>query len=308
MPALLGLARMAHMSVYDYVHRHSLLPFTCFASRKCNGPTQYNPFDRLVARTRWITPRKLAYYCPECARQDRRERGFGYWRRAHQLPARFYCPTHHEQLLAAVKHDVAYSRTTCYWLDEGAASRYEEISLPRPDSTVERFHAITRAMLESPIGRNIEDVSTILTRRASAGGLTIANTPKFVQDLGLAKKRLSHLVRDTVQAEVVAELFPKLVGCDPGHACISVDQAVSLRRNGSPLSTATAMAMTILFPSVEDAMAALATDESEFIRRPGVVVGEGEAVVENAGRDAEVLKRPRLKPISPTLLGAVVAC
>jgi hypothetical protein len=112
-PDLHVLAKLNNQSVRVYVAKHSMIPFTCF-------PQSYRAWDtRCVHYHGLSTPRAFAYLCAECVREDRSARGFGHWRRCHQLVGREHCTAHPFTRLTRVDQVRPFDRCPSHWVDKG---------------------------------------------------------------------------------------------------------------------------------------------------------------------------------------------
>jgi TniQ len=259
LPALPALAEVAGMSIYDYVHQHTMLPFLNFASRNAEGKPQTELIDQLVARTRWSTTRKSAYFCPVCVREDLAYRSYSYWRRENQLPARFYCSVHQNEILMSVSGANAFARTPCHWIKLNKCVTATDTAPPQPDATTARFHEITRGMLDTPLGNDVASVSWQLSKQASACKLYATSHQGSAAPSSRTKTRLSEVTRERVQAAVLEELFPQVRNTESQQKLISMNSVAGSRSQGSPLPGPTALGMAVLFSSACEALAAVTT-------------------------------------------------
>lgn len=116
-PDVCLLARLNNQSVATYTSKHTMLPFTCF------------PLTRgwwnlaILGRYGLQTKRAFAYFCADCARNDRTTRGFSYWRRSHQLIGRRHCAKHPStRLTRVVDQEHPFDRCPSHWQDLGTTT------------------------------------------------------------------------------------------------------------------------------------------------------------------------------------------
>ena len=120
--ALEALSQMSEVDYKSYVRDHSLLPFVCFTARSPRDTAANGFWDRSVVSLVGLrTPRARAYFCPACVEADMRDRGYSYWRRAHQLPGVQLCLHHGAQLLST-PGQAAFDNMPSSLLDVSTAS------------------------------------------------------------------------------------------------------------------------------------------------------------------------------------------
>jgi hypothetical protein len=116
-PDVCLLASLNNQSVATYTSKHTMLPFTCFPLTR--GWWNFPILHRYGLQTK----RAFAYFCEECAQDDRAIRGFSYWRRSHQLIGRQHCAMHPSTRLTRVlDQEHPFDRCPSHWLILGATT------------------------------------------------------------------------------------------------------------------------------------------------------------------------------------------
>lgn len=244
-------AAMAGLSTDRYIQLHTMLPFMHFAAASQSLQAPGSLSEAAVRSQGCATPRDHAYLCPACVEEDL-VKGYSYWRREHQLPGRFWCACHSTVQLLTVNASYGFWELPQHWLKRGEAKANAEFERPTAGSTVARFHEISRAMLDSLIGRRVEDVSWALEQRARK-----CIQPSGPGDQGWPRKRrLSDLVQNAFPSRLYSHIFNNLSTQSFGGRYGTVNLAV-VSRNRRPAPIATAMAMTVLFDTVEEAFSYL---------------------------------------------------
>lgn len=245
-------ARMSGMGIHDYVRLHTMLPFAAFAAD--DGCIVDHGWTAAVARYRGtVTPRKVAYFCPACAAEDRDFWGYSYWRRTHQLPGMLWCQKHPEERLHAVAATAAFSQQPHIWLDRVQTVVHRFPIATRDHVAVRRFVDICQAMLDHGRPCGVRDVRRALIARASEAGLHI-NEP------GRHPRRPSGVARQTIPPDFLKEVFPSLAKCGPGQYFRAIDGGIRAG-NWRPNSPGTALVAALLFSSVSEAFGAFAKAE-----------------------------------------------
>jgi hypothetical protein len=269
LPVLPALAKAAAMSTYDYVHRHTLLPFLKFSSKSVPTKSEDEIINRLVLRTSWNTSRKHGYFCSACAKEDVDKRGYSYWRREHQLPARFYCSLHPNEVLRQIPASQAFLSSPCHWLKESECSNLRSEMPPKPDATTARFHEISRAMLDTPLGHDIRAVRANINKQAKVRQLYVAKACRRAELR--QKPTLSALAIEQVQESVLEAIFPGYRTDPTGGKLNQLTSICQPCSQGTPLPEATALGLAILFPTANTALAAV-TAKPNPNERPRVKV------------------------------------
>lgn len=103
-------------SVRQVLKHHTLWTLTSALNRQRNQARDKKICSRFVINL-WpylLPDKRYLRICPTCAQEDLEQRSFSYWRRSHQLPGRFFCPVHgnelrwatHPKALDVMPHDL----------------------------------------------------------------------------------------------------------------------------------------------------------------------------------------------------------
>jgi hypothetical protein len=206
---------------------------------------RFEQIDRVGARI----PRKAAYLCRSCISEDMSRWHFSYWRRFHQLPGVHWCEEHDDELLLTVQSPNAFMRQPRTWLEEGATTSSPSGAELLGHAVVRRFASISRAMLESGRPWPESKLREPMRIRAQELGIRtrLAGDRPFLSDLAAAQ----------VPKTFLGEVFPLYENKVELRYLQSIDGPL---RSNLGLGTAEgfALAMAIMFDSVDEALAAWA--------------------------------------------------
>ena len=254
-PVIHVLAGLSGMERGQYARLHTMLPFTAFAlSGRLRTADQGWP-AAVVKHSGRGTPRSAAYLCPACVQEDRGYWGYSYWRRSHQLPGQLWCDKHPDHPLHAVTDSHAFENLPEFWLSHGLSKGHALSPAVRDHSYVRRFSTACQTMLDGGRSRSVTALRRALNERAIAAGLA-AHTR------ATKRRRLSDLTRECFPIPFLQHLFPTLVDTGAGSFFFRID-AVASPTHPTPLSTGTAIAMSIFYPSISAAFEDIFRGEGE---------------------------------------------
>ncbi|AZN38003.1 TniQ family protein [Iodobacter ciconiae] len=81
-----------------YLQKHTMLPFYWVTTFEREEPRKFESVAKSRQRAALKHERDAAYFCDECVKSDKRDLGFSYWRRFHQLPGVDTCSIHRTAL------------------------------------------------------------------------------------------------------------------------------------------------------------------------------------------------------------------
>lgn len=182
-----AIAALVDMEATAYARQHSLLPFHSFAfpTDQTGHHTQWQPghYQRFGMSAR----NPHAVLCPMCIADDERkkERGYSYWRREHQIFGMRWC-NHHGVLLRHVPSSCGFaffrmpheclSRATPYTV---SAAHGE------PDIMLMRYQQMAKLMTEHGAPRSLSNMRDHIAKQAQAQGLALsrcANGARLTSD------------------------------------------------------------------------------------------------------------------------------
>lgn len=246
MPGLHAVAKACGLRVNLYVARHSMLPFTCFLVNESHELQRFVPgwSDRVVNAIGYVTPLKLPIFCGRCAVEQRDRLTYSTWRRALQLPGQLRCPKHGCALLHAPDAESFMHQPS----DLLASNRYAQV----PERTwaddhpaVVRYVACAKAMLDTCRSWPTDRVQACLSRRAEALGLRTRLTE--------SSTLLSDLALDTFPTAFLEEQLQLSTGSSSGGVVQAIDNCI-VQTFFNPTSPATAIAMSLLYSSPDEAI------------------------------------------------------
>lgn len=241
--ALEALSQMSEVDYKSYVRHHSLLPFLCFVARSPRNTAADGFWDRSVVSLVGLrSPRARAYLCPACVEADMGDRGYSYWRRAHQLPGVQRC-LHHGVPLLSTPGQAAFDDMPSSLLGVSTASP-EGIDYCEHPLAV-RFRDTAQAMLAA--GRSWP------AKSVRAGLLTVADELQLRLSPPGRRTLLSDLAVAAFPGPLLRELVPEAIEKKQGEYLTAIDGALAIQ-GGTSVSVA--IAMTLFFPSAAEAMRA----------------------------------------------------
>ena len=246
MPALHVVATACGLQPDQYVGRHSMLPFTCFLVSEIPSLGRSAPrwSNTVVNAIGYLTPTGRPTFCGSCAVEQRERRTYSTWNRALQLPGKLRCPRHGAPLLQALEAESFMEQPS----DVFASSRYVELparTWADDDPAVVNFAACTQGMLATCRSWPAVPVRARLSHRAELLGLRTSRAGSL--------PLLSDLAFDKFPSAFLEELFPLSSGKVSGVTVPTIDYAASNRGN-APTGVAIALAMSILYPSSQEAL------------------------------------------------------
>jgi hypothetical protein len=230
------LLALAHNLEYQpLVQNHTLVPYHRAVVGAQNGnmksahglPFYYNSFPiRQLAR-------QGAWFCPECATEDRAIRGLSYWRRFHQLPGVVWCEFHERTKLRRVESETAFKQQPHHLIGRSSPADGRCQASPEEWDVIQKFTRICLGLLEI----------VYPMPREAALGITAGNRKMESPEL---LTKLSQLARTTFFSDWLKFNFPDLM----------VNAMDENGRKAFPLSSTShfALALALLFDSSEEAL------------------------------------------------------
>jgi hypothetical protein len=163
-----NIARLIGMDPAEYVRSHTLVPFARIVKP---SDAELTDFDELEARRRQknnsaFVYRTAAYFCPECAAEERLKYGFSYWKRILQIPGINCCPEHAIPLAGIVDSN-AFNKTPDSWRSNAIAVPQKLAKLGR-ESIVQRYAMIAKIFLETDVRVTLAVASKCISDRVRA--------------------------------------------------------------------------------------------------------------------------------------------
>lgn len=240
-PFLHVLATFSGLENRYYERHHSMMPFMSFAVKE-NLRTADGGWTPQVARWGLLTPRKLAFMCPACIEEDKKDWGYSYWRRSHQLPSSFWCGKHPNVRLHWANSDAPFDRLPEHWMVDSkteAQSLQEDI---REHPVFQKFDEACKQMLQGGSNRSVKLVRGLLCSKAHERGIaTACNHNRPIKGF-----RFSDMVKQELPTGLLHALWPSLLDKPAGGFYAELDDAV---RSGSlnSLGAGTALAVSLLW-------------------------------------------------------------
>lgn len=240
------LSRILRMSLKDFVSQHTTIPLrraiVSYDAKFAHG-THKN--DSMMAYSGFRQTRKGSYFCKKCVQQDVSNLGFSYWRRDHQLPGVMLCGEHLQALSYTEKKDAFFFAPSEY-LKTGTVIDAKWAKITHKNRYVERFIAISRALIQQEFPFEVKKVRLVLRDQAEVKELSIKNGE-------CEKPLISDEIVSKFPEEWLATVFPDLLGKRPGEKMHKSDGVVYLSTAASSVESYI-LASSILFDSADVAM------------------------------------------------------
>lgn len=241
------VAALCQIPPEKYLRLHTMLPFTAFAMQETLRKPNGSWANAVVTRSGLLSPRQGGYACPACVAQDEAAGTISYWRRTHQLPSELWCSTHPSIPLVHIDHPRPFERVPRSWLGSDYAKPIQLSESFRENEFWRAFEQACRTMLEFGESIPVKQVRCAIVDNAAALGLRTTSTGK--------RPVLSDLLRERAPEDIARHFCPELLSKAVGAYVNSIDKAAHLQAI-APHSTATAIAIALLFNRASDALTA----------------------------------------------------
>lgn len=167
------LAFVSSMPIREFVRLHTQQPYRrAIASYK---PDLVHGDEADMSMIRYSAnrfARSVAYFCATCIEADVVHHGTSYWRRSHQLPGMYVCPTHGEALfcvdsLKAYMQAPNVDLEDCYAIDSSWALENHE------NRHVQEFLRLSLAVSSFPRPISLHRARSVLCERAKAQNIMV---------------------------------------------------------------------------------------------------------------------------------------
>lgn len=283
------LSAVAGIPMTNLVHAHTLVPFSGAILAVVNGDWCGNSHtSKELLRVATHPNARRRSLCRECVSEDLDFWGFSYWRRSQQLPGIVWCTKHGCALLRAQASD------TWQTMPHEASPNAQSVS----DAVVEhalahpvllRYAEVCNELLNFKQPLSTFQVVRALTRRARSLGLT--------HKTAIAGGKLSEYAASCISGPWQREFWSTAPSA-PINSCFHALDATLSRLLGTCEADAYALAIALLYNSVDDALNELSTPLpplSEFL--PFANVEAEKRLPNEHSRDgqANLLRQTRLQ-------------
>ena len=244
------LSAVAGIPMTTLVHAHTLVPFSGAILAVVNGDWCGNSHTSKELRRVATHPNaRRRSLCRECVSEDLDFWGFSYWRRSQQLPGIVWCTKHGCALLRAQAND------TWQTMPHEALPNAQSVS----DAVVEhalahpvllRYAEVCNELLNFKQPLSTFQVVRALTRRARSLGLT--------HKTAIAGGKLSEYAASCISGPWQREFWSTAPSA-PINSCFHALDATLSRLLGTCEADAYALAIALLYNSVDDALNDLST-------------------------------------------------
>lgn len=239
-----ALALAAKTDIQNFVQEHTLIPAHGAITFEFGGTHHGNPkFDALIKQSWKLGQKPGAYFCPQCAANQRARWGYSYWQRNHQLRGVNWCSEHGEPLMRCPE-SAFINGTPNVNLATEVTPRTEPEKPYWP--VLERYSEIMHAFLKRTARADMRDVAKALRRVAAGKSINTGKHPEY--------QLLSDIAVGQLPGWWLEELFPSIHAKQPGTPFYPLDSTI-LRCHAQP--HAFALAMALIYESSEEALASL---------------------------------------------------
>ena len=244
------LSAVAGIPMTNLVHAHTLVPFSGAILAVVNGDWCGNSHTSKELRRVATHPNaRRRSLCRECVSEDLDFWGFSYWRRSQQLPGIVWCTKHGCALLRAQAND------TWQTMPHEALPNAQSVS----DAVVEhalahpvllRYAEVCNELLNLKRPLSTFQVVRAMTRRARSLGL--------VHETATTGEKLSEYAASCISGPWQREFWSTAPSA-PINSCFHALDATLSRLLGTCEADAYALAIALLYNSVDDALNDLST-------------------------------------------------
>lgn len=240
------LAQIADMDGTQFLREHTLVPLRrAFVTLSSDNEGEKRD-SRVASKTIQLRrTRPNAFLCTKCIEEDFECIGITYWRREHQLPGRYCCPSHGLPLGSVKAHDAFRKPPSTFHQNHHVPNPHwvKKLNASEP---IQRFLAINTAVLTRSRRLNHVVLSSILEAQSRKFGL---NTGHGSDKDGL----LSEYVKKIFDPKWLAEVLPRHKGLRPGYLWPPVDRALG-PESARVRWAVYAILFAVLFESVDEAI------------------------------------------------------
>ena len=250
-PGLIELLSFASsMSIREFVRLHTQQPYR--RSIVSYKPDLVHGDERDTSMVRYSANRfvrRAAYFCATCVDADLVLHGTSYWRRSHQLPGMYVCPSHGDALcyidsLKAFMKAPAVGLDDCHVIDSAWALENHE------NRHVQEFLRLSLALSEFPRPINLHRARAVLCGRAKVLNISVYPTKNN-------EYRLSDKIFSRYPGSWLELVFPKASAKSAGEIQHQLDGILYCSTSSSSI-VAYLLGACVLFDTAEDFLHALA--------------------------------------------------
>lgn len=250
-PSLWRLAELLGKGRAEFSSRHSMLPALFPVSRYLGSAKESASTRSVSCMWGMNTPHKNLRWCPACLRRDIQTRGFGIWRRQHQLAGVDTCSDHEIALEKAKNLDA-------YWppsqgSDLGSSAGDSERLVRELDAeALVRFQHIMKGWLRRSTPLRVGAWASAVSGRCRAVNIRVGNLGSL--------PTASDLLRQEMPISWLQRHMPDVAIKRPRTFIERVDGACHAKNVPYPSLICTAL-LAVLFGSANDALEALDSED-----------------------------------------------
>lgn len=243
-PAAATLALTAGMPLQQFVRNHSLLPFHRAISMKdCDvehgAPSRLNLIEFFGTK---VWRQSDARFCLDCIKEDFGNRGYAYWRRAHQLPGVTWCIKHGRQLANSSLGKTAFDDMPYLEMSKQYELSDQDFQAVFESPALQRYTKIINSFLNSERPVNFIHARYLIAEQAKKYKLRIGRKGR--------QPTMTDRVLEQIPAPWLRAQYPAIDDRMAGEFFNPIDN-ITL---GSVTNQTYALALAALFDSAEEAI------------------------------------------------------
>ncbi|NMM14164.1 MAG: hypothetical protein HHJ17_11590 [Rhodoferax sp.] len=254
--SLSQLAAACSSSTASFALEHSMLPLSRAVTIYVGSKADARVAGTMMIRQGLLSLRENAMACPCCIDEDRKERGFSYWRRRHHLPGIDWCFLHQIPLQQSPKS--TYHDQPWMALGQVDTSRHTEIQGEMKNTTLQRLARIQEHWLQMPHSIHAGALNLVLKNRCTELDLRCSQHGK--------RPVISDIALDVLPESWIKRYFPSLLEKRKGEFLQKIDGPAVDRHVAYP-SFACALVLSVLFDNTHVAFEHIAAANEPYLHR-----------------------------------------
>lgn len=253
-PVLWMIAKACDLDPLGFTAKHSMIPVLYPISRY-GGTAKELSSRRYLASAYGLSASATGIrWCPECAHLEQHERGFGHWKRAHQINGIDWCVTHLIPLISESLDAAIFAPADA---PSEAQRKLSQVDLEEElnNPALQRLQYILLEWLQLPKPIHLRAWSAVVSQRCREQQL-----------------RISEIGKRSIVSDLILEQFPKAwmnrhmpdVAEKQARSCVrKVDGACADKHVTYPALVCGAV-LSVLFENAEEALAELELAERQL--------------------------------------------
>lgn len=253
-PLLWMIAKACDLDPLELTAKHSMIP-VLYPISKYGGTEKELSSRRHLASAYGLSASATGIrWCPECARLEQSERGFGHWKRVHQINGIDWCVIHHVPLISASLDAAIFAPAHAASVAQtgfSQAALEEELNTP----ALQRLQYILLEWLQLPSPIHLQAWSIVVSQRCRELQLRIGEIGK--------RSVVSDLILERFPYAWMKRHMPDVAAKQARSYVRKIDGACAEKHVAYP-ALACAAVLSVLFESAEEALSELERVEARL--------------------------------------------